>query len=196
MNVYGERLEGYDIHEGTNVGRVLYNVASLPSVLNFLETGTQIGGSARVIGSALKNTSGELHTIEAVQSRVDEARTNLYDLPVECHWMSTKNETGLRGYYNRFVSEIKVADGEFEDLVQSRQWDAAFLDSCSVSQQYELECVIELRVKHIIMHEPDAKCPGFAEYMKNQYYTLEEKGFDDINGHRPMFVYYTTGVSV
>ena len=193
MKVHGPILDGYDITENTGIGRLLYDVASKPTVIDFLETGTQIGGSSRMIGSAFKEGEGELHTIEAVRSRVEEAQFNLSGLPVKCHWMSTKNEEGLRGYYNRFRNQIKAANGAFELLVTSRHWDAVFLDSCNVSQYYEMQYIVEnglSKPRHFLMHEPDAKCPGYDEYLTGHGYELITQGTDNINGHNPLYVYY------
>lgn len=190
-NFYGPIIPGYDISENTTIGQKLYEIASREDVVNFLETGTQIGGSARCISTGLKDTNGHLHTFEAIEDRVNQSRANLEGLPVTVHWASTLNETGLRGYYNQHVNGIKPADGSFEKLLDEITFDAVFLDSCVVSQQYELETVIEKQHPvHILMHEPNAKCPDYESYMLTCGYELVDTGTDEINGHHPLWTYH------
>ena len=190
-NFYGPVKPQYDINENTTIGQKLHEIASREDVKAFLETGTQCGGSARCIGSALKDTEGILHTFEAIEERVIESRENLEGLPVTVHWSSTLNEAGLKGYYNRHVNQIKEADGSFEKLLDEVQFDAVFLDSCVVSQQYELETIINTqRPTHILMHEPDAKCPNYPQFMIQAGYDLIDHGNDEINGHNPLWTYH------
>lgn len=190
MRFYGPIISGYDITENTTIGQSLYEVASQEDVNLFLEVGTQIGGSARCIATGLLETSGHLHTIEAVESRVEEARKNLTGLPVTCHWSSTGSSNGLRRYYNRFSNQIKEPDNLLERLLNEHVFDAVFLDSCIETQQLELEMCVEKKIKYILMHEPDAKCPNYQQYLSDKNYTEFATGRDKIGSHNPLWVRY------
>lgn len=188
MKFYGPILSSYDISEKTNIGLELYKVACLPSVNLFLEVGTQVGGSARCIATGLLQTGGHLHTIEAIKSRVEEAKKNLDGLPVTCHWSSTGSVDGLRKYYNRYIKEIEEENSLLEMLLNKNNFDAVFLDSCVETQQKELELCVEKGIKHILMHEPDAKCPLYTDFMSGKGYKLIDSGRDIINQHNPLWV--------
>lgn len=188
MKFHGPILSSYDISEKTNIGLELYKVACLPDVKLFLEVGTQVGGSARCIATGLLQTSGHLHTIEAIKSRVEEAKKNLDGLPVTCHWSSTGNVYGLRKYYNRHIKEIEEENNLLEMLLNENNFDAVFLDSCVETQQKELELCVEKGIKHILMHEPDAKCPLYTDFMSDKGYKLIDSGRDIINQHNPLWV--------
>lgn len=190
MKFHGPILESYDITENTTIGQALYELATQDDVLLFLEVGTQVGGSARCIATGLLETSGHLHTVEAVESRVQEARKNLEGLPVTCHWSSTGNSSGLRRYYNRFSNQIKDPDNLLESLLEEYKFDAVFLDSCIETQQKELEMCVEKKIKYILMHEPDAKCPNYQQYLSDKSYSEFATGRDKIGNHNPLWVRY------
>jgi predicted O-methyltransferase YrrM len=188
MKFYGPILDGYDITENTNIGKELYKVARLDSVKMFLEVGTQVGGSARCIATGLSETVGHLHTIEAIKSRVEEAKSNLEGLPVTCHWSSTGSVGGLKRYYNRHSDQIEQENNLLSNLIEENGFDAVFLDSCIETQQNELELCVEKGIKHILMHEPDAKCPLYTSFMSGKGYKLIDSGRDVINQHNPLWV--------
>lgn len=188
MKFHGPILSSYDISEKTNIGLELYKVACFSDVNLFLEVGTQVGGSARCIATGLSQTSGHLHTIEAIKSRVEEARKNLDGLPVTCHWSSTGNVDGLRRYYDRHGDQIEEENNLLETLLNENNFDAVFLDSCVETQQKELELCVEKKIKYILMHEPDHKCPNYNNYMNNKNYKLIGSGTDKINSANPLWV--------
>lgn len=191
MKFYGAILAEYDISENTTIGIELYNVASSDEVKLFLEVGTQYGGSARCISSGLLNSGGHLHTIEAIKDRVEKSKINLKDLPVTCHWSSTGNSKDLKRYYNRHQNSIQQEDDVLKQLLNDYEFDAVFLDSCIATQQMELELCVSNKIKHILMHEPDQKCPNFKQYLSNNGYTEISKGRDKIKGHNPLWVRYS-----
>lgn len=190
MQFYGPILGGYDITENTTIGIALYELAKIEDVKLFLEVGTQVGGSARCIATGLMETSGHLHTIEAIESRVKEAQANLNGLPVTCHWSSTGSHDGLKRYYNRFSDQIKESDDLLVSLLKQHNFDAVFLDSCVETQQKELELCVGNKIKHIIMHEPDAKCPQYQTYLSSNDYEEVASGRDKIGSHNPLWVRY------
>lgn len=188
MKFYGPILDTYDISENTNIGLELYKVACVPDVNLFLEVGTQVGGSARCIATGLLETSGHLHTIEAIKSRVEEAKKNLEGLPVTCHWSSTGNADGLKKYYNRHRNQIEEEDDLLEKLLNDHKFDAVFLDSCVETQQKELELCVAKKIKYILMHEPDDKCPKYTDFMQDKCYKLVGSGRDKIRNANPLWV--------
>ena len=180
-----------DITLETGAGLALYEVAKKKEVFTFLEVGTQGGGSAACIGKGLLETSGSLDTIEAIESRVSVAEENLKGLPVTVHWMSTINHEGLKRYYSHSQEQIKEADGSFERLVLSKEYDAVFLDSCRESQMYELDFIVKVsKPKHLLMHEPDEKCPNYDNLLKSKGYELKDSGRDRIGNNNPLWVHY------
>lgn len=189
----GVNLPEYDINENTTIGIELYNTALLPSVNLFLEVGTQYGGSARCIGSGLLNSDGHLHTIEAIESRVIQARENLKGLPITCHWASTGDSDGLKDYYNKHRHLIQQESTLLSDLLENYKFDAVFLDSCVKTQQLELEKCVTKQIKHILMHEPDQKCPSYEKMMPEANYQLIAKGTDRIKSGNPLWVHYYRG---
>ena len=191
MKFFGDVGELQDITENINIGQELYTIAAKKDVNLFLEIGTQGGGSARCIGSGLLATSGTLHTVEAIKERVEIAKSNLSGLPVVCHWGVTINSEGLKKYYDHSKDQIPEEENILDKLLGDFSFDAVFLDSCRVSQAYEMHTILQRqKPKYFLMHEPDEKCPGYESFLQSVGYTLAKKGRDKIGNHNPLWVLY------
>jgi hypothetical protein len=187
MNIKG------DVNINTNAGKTLYSVALLPEVENFLELGTQWGTSAECISFGLKESTGHLDTVEFIEERYKYASEMLKNLPVTCHLGKSFNESGVDTHYSN-GSETKTMSQKsiLEKLVSEKDYQAAFLDTCSATQSKEFNFLeTNTNIKYIIMHEPNIKCNDVLNRLNNNnnnVWRLLEDGYDNINNHK---VYYT-----
>lgn len=163
MNYKKYPLEG-DVSLESKTGEILYSLASREDVKNFLELGTQWGNSAYVIGLGLKEKGfGECHTVEFIEKRYKKSKSTLQDLevPVVCHHGMSFDSQGCRVHYssnsNNF-GNFKV--NILESLCSKIDFDAAFLDTTSSTQDAEFEFLSEkTNVRYIVLHDADVKSP-------------------------------------
>jgi hypothetical protein len=181
LRFIGRLCDDYEITEFTGIGQYLYQLAKSTEIVNFLETGASTGGSGRCIATGLYDSSGELYTFEASKSRFKSLVNNLEGLPVVAFNESTVHFEGLSTYYNNSDSEFAGCNDSFFNIFRHRRFDACFLDSINLCQAKELRIVVENRVKNILMHEPDHKCPGYDSFLTQNGYQLITASRDEVN---------------
>lgn len=199
LRFIGEIHDDYEITEFTRVGQYLYTIAQKSEVVNFLETGSSTGGSSRCIATGLHDSSGKLYTFEASRERFESLKKNLINLPVFAFNESTVScEEEINAYYKSDGKFAKCSNS-FEKLLRKIQFDACFLDSTFLTQSTECRMAAQSKIKHIIMHEPDHKCPGYDTFLSESGYQLIEASRDEIDRSRgrrleihtqPLWVHY------
>ena len=199
LRFFGPIKDDYEISEFTSVGQYLFKIASDPSVVMFLESGASTGGSSRCIASGLKLTCGHLYTFEASTLRYKRLLENINSLPITAFNECTLVVDGISSYYQSSLGEFLPTQGNFEMLISQINFDAVFLDSINLCQHAELSVVVKARIKNIIMHEPDHKCPGYDHFLTTNGYQLINASRDEIDrfvGHnasphcKPLWVHY------
>lgn len=177
----GEIRDDYEITEFTEIGQYLYKIARKDNVTNFLETGASTGGSGRCIATGLQDTTGKLYTFEASKTRYQSLVNNLRGLPVIAYNESSVLTKGISSYYQVDSDEFAACNQTFEKLLQNIKFDACFLDSINLCQSLELQMVLCVKIRHILMHEPDHKCPGYDTLLLQNGYQLISASRDEIN---------------
>jgi len=198
LRFHGPIIDSYEITEFTSIGQYLYRLASLPEVNLFLETGASTGGSSRCIATGLSQSDGHLHTFEASISRFRCLLQNLAGLPFTAYNESSVHVPDISNYYQQLPSEFIPASGMFSSLLMDLRFDACFLDSINLCQLAELQIVVASRIRHILMHEPDHKCPGYDSYLLKHGYQLINASRDIVDRQagnstphlQPLWVHY------
>ena len=199
LRFFGAIKDDYEITEFTSVGQYLYKIAKDPSVMMFLESGASTGGSSRCIASGLKETNGHLYTFEASIERFLKLKENVNGLPVTGFNECSVITNDISFYYQQATAEFLPSQGNFESIISAINFDACFLDSINLCQANELSIVVKARIKNIIMHEPDHKCPGYDSFLLQNGYQLIRASRDEIDrfsgrnesSHcKPLWVHY------
>jgi len=181
-----------DVNLSTNAGKALYSMASLPEVKNFIELGTQWGTSAECICRGLMESGGHLQTVEFIKERYEFATEALKDIPVTCNWGKSFQSNGVDTHYQNHNDKSRTMSAQpiLEKLVSEIEFDAAFLDTCSATQEREFYYLQDnTNVKYILMHEPNIKCPNVLKTISEKWNLLEE-GYDMIGVNNVLYTLY------